>query len=60
MATNLGQAIVAGIGAALALPGLYFGVLTLASGWRAPTRPCGSCATVQHQLARSDGSANTS
>lgn len=33
MTTNTGKAILAGIGAALALLGLYFGVLTLVSGW---------------------------
>ncbi len=33
MTTNLGKAVLAGVGAALALLGLYFGVLTLVSGW---------------------------
>lgn len=33
MATSLGKPIVAGIGAASALLALYFGVLTLVSGW---------------------------
>jgi len=33
MATNLGKPVVAGIGAALALLGLYLGLLTLVSGW---------------------------
>jgi len=33
MTTNLGKAILAGIGASLALLGLYFGALTLVSGW---------------------------
>ena len=33
MTTNLGKEILSGIGAALALLGLYFGVLTLVSGW---------------------------
>ncbi len=33
MSTNTGKAILAGTGAALALLGLYFGVLTLVSGW---------------------------
>ncbi len=34
MKTNLGKEILSGIGAALVLLGLYFGVLTLVSGWR--------------------------
>lgn len=33
MTTNLGKVVLAGFGAALALLGLYFGVLTLVSGW---------------------------
>jgi Cu+-exporting ATPase len=33
MTTNLGKVVLAGFGAALALLGLYFGVLTLISGW---------------------------
>ena len=33
MTTNLGKAILAGFGAALVLLGLYFGALTLVSGW---------------------------
>ena len=33
MKTSLGKAILSGIGAALVLLGLYFGVLTLVSGW---------------------------
>ena len=33
MNANIGKVMLAGIGAALALLGLYFGVLTLVSGW---------------------------
>jgi Cu+-exporting ATPase len=33
MTTNLGKVVLAGFGAALALLGLYFGALTLISGW---------------------------